>query len=231
MTKSVKHLLIINVAVFVVDYIARAFGSGAIIYNFGLIPREVTYGFAFWRLVTYMFLHGGIWHIFFNMFTLFMFGNDLARRWGPQQFLRYYFVTGVGAGIFSWLADLDGTVVIVGASGAIYALLLAYGLYYPNRIVYIYLLFPVKIKWLVTFMGVMAFLSSFTGSNPGVAHIAHLGGMAIGYALIRGSYWWERLHAHRAHRKREELKRQFELYYGDVRRSIDEKKKKGPTIH
>ena len=88
-----------------------------------------------WQLVTYMFLHGGFFHIFFNMLTLFMFGNELERYWGTPRFLNYYFITGIGAGVCSWIVAPHSFSVVIGASGAIYGLLLAYGLTYPNRIV------------------------------------------------------------------------------------------------
>ena len=121
--------------------------------------------------------------------------------------------------------------VIIGASGALYGILLAYGLSYPNRIVYIYLLFPVKIKWLVIFMGAVAFYSSIAGGEPGVAHVAHLGGMLVGYVWLRGKDWVARMQGRQADRRGEELRRQFEAYYAELRRKLEEEKKKGPTIH
>jgi membrane associated rhomboid family serine protease len=184
-----------------------------------------------WQFVTYMFLHGGVFHIFFNMLTLYMFGNELERHWGTGGFLRYYFITGIGAGICSWLVAMNSWAVIIGASGAIYGLLLAYGLMFPNRIVYLNFLLPLKVKWLVLIMGAMAFLSSIAGSDPGVSSIAHLSGMLVGYLYLRGSNWVDKYRAFNEQRRRDQLKRQFEVYYGDVRRKIDQEKKKGPTIH
>jgi len=168
-----------------------------------------------------MFLHGGIGHIFFNMLTLFMFGNELVRYWGPRRFLVYFFVTGVGAGFCSWIVATRSFSIVIGASGAIYGLLLAYGLTYPNRIVYLNFLFPIRVKWLVIIMGVVAFLSSITGSDPGVASIAHLGGMIVGYLFLKGRDWRDRYRDYNEQRRREQLKRQFEVYYGDVRRKIE----------
>jgi len=155
------------------------------------------------------------------MLTLYMFGNELVRYWGPRQFLAYYFVTGIGAGLCSWIVSMHSISIVIGASGAIYGLLLAYGLTYPNRIVYLNFLFPIRVKWLVIIMGVVAFLSSITGSDPGVASIAHLGGMIIGYIYLKGRYWRARYSEFNAQRRRDQLKRQFEVYYGDVRRKID----------
>jgi len=178
-----------------------------------------------------MFLHGSLFHIFFNMLTLYMFGNELERYWGTRRFCNYYFVTGIGAGFCSWLVAMHSWAVIIGASGAIYGLLLAYGLTYPNRVVYLNFLLPIKVKWLVLIMGAFAFLSSIGGSEPGVASIAHLGGMLIGYLLLKGKSWVDRYRYFSNQRQREQLKRQFEVYYGDVRRKVEQEKKKPPTIH
>jgi membrane associated rhomboid family serine protease len=230
-TRTVKALIILNVAVFLLQVIGDLAGNHFLTVYFGLIPVQVTRSLMLWQFVTYMFLHGGIFHLFFNMLTLFMFGNDLERCWGTRRFLNYYFLTGIGAGMCSWLAAVDSRTVIIGASGAIYGLLLAYGLLYPNRIVYLNFLIPVKVKWLVIFMGVMAFLSSITGSEPGVAHVAHLGGMLIGFIFLKGRDWLAQYQLSQEQRKREALKQQFEVYYGDIRRKIEEEKKKGPTIH
>ncbi len=231
-TRTVKLLIIINVAVFALQTILRALGGYSLVGYFGLIPAAVTYDLRVWQFVTYMFLHGGIFHIFFNMLTLFMFGNDLERYWGTPRFLNYYFLTGIGAGVCSWLVAMNSRSIIIGASGAIYGLLLAYGMLYPNRIVYLNFLLPVKVKWLVLIMGVMAFFSSIAGDEPGVAHIAHLGGMLVGFVFLKSKDWLAQYHVHQEQRKREQLKRQFEVYYGDVRRKIDEDNRKGPpTIH
>jgi membrane associated rhomboid family serine protease len=233
-TKTVKTLIIVNVAVWVVLILARAAGSRFLELTFGLVPWHITHDLFVWQFVSYMFLHeasvlDGFFHIFINMFTLYMFGNDLERVWGSKRLLRYYLIVGIGAGFCSYLVGINARTVTIGASGAIYGLLLAYGLLYPNRLVYLYLLFPIKVKWLVIIMGGLAFLSSITGSEPGVAHIAHLGGILVGYVILRGNRWVERLKIHQDQRRREELKRQFEVYYSEVRRKIDEDKK--PTIH
>jgi len=231
-TRTVKALITINIGVFILQFISsHLLGSNFIDLNFGLVPIRVTNELMLWQLVTYMFLHGGFFHIFFNMLTLFMFGNELERYWGTPRFLNYYFITGIGAGICSWAVAPHSFAVVIGASGAIYGLLLAYGVTYPNRIVYVNFLLPLKVKWLVIIMGAMAFLSSIGGAESGVANIAHLGGMVIGYVVLKGKEWWDKYHYFNAQRQREQLKRQFEVYYGDVRRKVEEDKKKGPTIH
>lgn len=233
-TRTVKTLIIINAAVWVLQILARAVGTNFIEAWFGLIPWRVSHEFMIWQLVSYMFLHdtagmNGFFHIFINMITLYMFGNDLERVWGPKRFLSYYFITGVGAGICSYLVSPNALTVTIGASGAVYGLLLAYGMLYPNRLVYVYMLFPVKVKWLVVFMGVLAFLSSITGSEPGVANIAHLGGILVGLVFLKGRDWLRRLPRYGKSSRADDLERQFEAYYAEMRRKIDKEKK--TTIH
>jgi len=233
-TRTVRALITVNVAVWVLQILGRTAGIHLIEGYLGLIPWRVTHEYMIWQLVSYMFLHdtagmNGFFHIFINMFTLYMFGNDLERVWGARRFLTYYLVTGIGAGICSYLVAPNAITVTIGASGAVYGLLLAYGMLYPNRLVYLYLLFPIKVKWLVVFMGILAFLSSITGSQPGVANIAHLGGILVGLVFLKGRDWMQRFHLYKTDRRSEELKREFEAYYAEMRRKIDEGKK--PTIH
>lgn len=230
-TITVKSLIVANAAVFLLQMAERLMGIRFLVPFFGLVPARVTEELMLWQFGTYLFLHGGIFHLFFNMLTLYMFGNDLERSWGRRRFLSYYFVTGIGAGICSWLVSMDSMAVIIGASGAIYGVLLAYAIMDPDRIVYLNFLFPVKVKWLVLFMGFMAFYSSVSGGEPGVAHIAHLGGMLVGLVLLKGKSWVYRLQLSREQRRRELLRRQFEVYYGEVRSKIENDKGKGPTIH
>jgi membrane associated rhomboid family serine protease len=140
-----------------------------------------------------MFVHGGVWHVAINMFVLWMFGSELETIWGKNEFLKYYFVTGVGAGIIWLIFNISGSnAILIGASGAVYGILMAYGLIFPNRTVYIYFLFPVKVKWFVIFIGAIAFISSMgTGSN--ISHLAHLSGMLIGYLYLRFSDHWRNI--------------------------------------
>jgi membrane associated rhomboid family serine protease len=230
-TKAIKTLIIANVAVFLLQWLGRMAGTNFVEFYFGLIPYRISHEFMIWQFVSYLFLHDThqFFHIFINMFTLYMFGNDLERVWGSQRFLTYYFVTGIGAGLCSYLVSPDAVTVTIGASGAIYGLLLAYGLLYPNRLVYLYFLFPVKVKWFVLFMGVIAFLTSISGSEPGVANIAHLGGLLVGLVFLKGGPWIHRYQSYQANRKMEARKRQFEAYYAEMRRKLE--KDKNPTIH
>lgn len=188
---GVKWLLISNVALFLLYFFAVQFHFSAIFYPFGLIPGQVLGGFAIWQLFTYMFLHDpyGFSHILFNMLTLWMFGADLERTWGRKEFLKYYFLCGVGAGICVVIGNaLFGTMNTrtIGASGAIYGLLLAFGVLYPDRVVLFSFLFPIKAKYFVMIIGAIAFLSSIGASGSGVSHVAHLGGMIFGYGYLRG---------------------------------------------
>ncbi len=231
-TRAVKSLIVVNLGVFVLQVFTGLLRTNFLEIYFGLVPVRVTQDFMIWQFVTYMFLHGGVFHILINMLMLYMFGNELERLWGTGQFVRYYFITGIGAGICSWIVGINTLAVIIGASGAIYGLLLAYGVTFPNRIVYLSFLFPIKVKWMVLIMGGVAFLSSISQPNSGVAHVAHLGGMLVGYVYLKGGHWRNLYKQSEAQRQHDKLKRQFEVYYGDVRRKIEEdKKKKGPTIH
>ena len=147
-------------------------------------------GFRPWQLVTYMFLHADFGHIFFNLFALWMFGQAIEYEWGTKRFATYYFVTGIGAGLLQLLVGiLDmNSAPVVGASGAVYGILLAFGMMYPNN--YIMLLIPpipIKAKYFVIIFGVLELFSGVANLNSGIAHFAHLGGMLFGYILIR--YW------------------------------------------
>jgi membrane associated rhomboid family serine protease len=177
----VKLLLLANAAVYLLMLLARIDFADI----FGLVPRLVWSKFYFWQLITYMFLHGGFWHILMNMFVLWMFGSDLERDWGSREFLKYYFLCGIGAGVFNVIFQPNSLIPIVGASGAIYGLLVAFAIMYPNRTVYLYFLFPVKVKYLVIFLAALEFFLSMTNSQSTVAHFAHMGGMLIGFLYLK----------------------------------------------
>src|SRR5437867_2354227 len=171
---GVKWLLITNIAIFVLYFFTWRTDAGQIFRLFALSPGAVVGHFAIWQLVTYMFLHDptGFGHILFNMLTLWMFGMDLERDWGTKRFLTYYFLCGIGAG----LCDLVVNAVMgnlatrtIGASGAIYGLLLAFGLLYPDRTVLMSFLFPIKAKYFVMIMGAIAFLSSIGSAESRVS--------------------------------------------------------------
>ena len=144
------------------------------------------YNFQIWQLLTYQFMHGGFSHILFNMFALWMFGMEIENLWGPKKFLYYYLLCGVAAGLFQlFVPPLLGaaSAPTIGASGAVYGVLIAFGLLFPNRYIYLYFLLPVKAKYLIGFLLVLEFLLiDSAGSN--VAHLAHLGGALAGFLFI-----------------------------------------------
>jgi membrane associated rhomboid family serine protease len=160
------------------------------------------------------------------MLALWMFGCDLERRWGGEFFLRYYFVSVVGGGILNALLVPGQLAPSIGASAGIYGILLAYGLIYPNRIVYFYFLFPIKMKYFVGIIGGIAFYSSITAGQSGIAHLAHLGGMIFGYLYLRRVNPWERFKLYLDQRRLARLKRRFQVVQG--RRRDDDSK---PTLH
>jgi membrane associated rhomboid family serine protease len=186
---ALKALIAANVVMFV----ATAF-MPALVLQLGLVPIDVVEHLRAWRLVTYMFLHGGIFHIAFNMLALWMFGAELERTWGTRYFLKFYFVTGVGAAALTVLFSLlpfEFTQSlyrsnVIGASGAIYGLLLAYALYFPDRPIYMYFVFPIPAKIFVAIMGGIALLASL-GDSGGVANITHLGGLIVAYLFLKSA--------------------------------------------
>lgn len=181
MAKGVKYLLIANAALFLLEL-----ASGMrIIRWLGLSSSLVWQKGYLWQLVTYMFLHGGFWHLAINMFVLWMFGTELERTWGTAQFMKYYFLTGVGAGVLSLLLTPGSTVPTVGASGAIFGLLVAYAMIYPNRLIYLWFFIPIKAKYLALMLGVFELLATIHLARDGIAHWAHLGGMLVGFAYLK----------------------------------------------
>ncbi|MEX2632699.1 MAG: rhomboid family intramembrane serine protease [Balneolales bacterium] len=155
----------------------------------GLIPTDPAIFYP-WQLVSYMFLHstGSIFHLFFNLFVLWMFGQSIENAWGTQRFVYYYFLTGIGAGLLHLIVNLAAIPIIptIGASGAVYGILLAFAIMYPNREIFlIFLPIPIKAKYFVIILGSIEFISGVSGMQTGIAHFAHLGGMLVGYILIK----------------------------------------------
>ena len=143
-------------------------------------------GFLIWQVVTYLFLHGGFFHIFFNMLALWFFGVELENVWGTRRFLTYYFICGIGAAVSNlYLGPLFAPPApTIGASGAIYGVLLAFGMLFPDAPVFLYFLFPIKAKYLVAiFIGIELFYG-VTGTQNGIAHFAHLGGALVGFIYL-----------------------------------------------
>jgi membrane associated rhomboid family serine protease len=188
LSPAVKALIVGNVAMFLVMPFIPSVAR-----SLTLVPAAVLHG-RVWQVVTYMFLHGSLAHIFFNMLALWMFGTELERLWGTPFFVRYYFATGIVAGLSTVLFSMAPMPVTanlydsgtIGASGAIYGLLLAYGLTFPDRLLMLFLVFPVPAKYAVMIFGGIELFLSASDIGGGVAHITHLGGLAAGYALLRG---------------------------------------------
>lgn len=195
LTPMVKRLLLANLGVFLLQHLVALQYNASLTTYFGLTPDLVVSRFMIWQLVTYMFLHGGWMHLLFNMFVLWMFGTEIERQWGGKELLFYYLITGVGAGIFNILFNLFtpySGIPTIGASGAVYGILLAFGLMFPNRYIYLYFFFPVKAKYLVMIAALLTFMSAISYNPDGIAHFAHLGGMIVGFVYLKADW---RLHS------------------------------------
>lgn len=200
----IKNLLIINVIVFLIQVIGQGISSSnglsfsdIITKYFALIPLQglvagtrgievISWDFYLWQLITYQFMHGGFSHILFNMFALWMFGIEIENMWGSKKFLYFYLGAGIVAGLCHLLVSpLLGAPAAptIGASGAVYGVLIAFGLLFPNRYIFLYFLIPVKAKYLIGFLVLIEFLA-VDSANSGVAHLAHLGGALFGLIYI-----------------------------------------------
>jgi membrane associated rhomboid family serine protease len=185
---GVKWLLISNTLVFMIYSL-----GGESIHNqmllLALSTKLVVFSFPWfiWQLFTYLFMHGSITHLLFNMLSLWMFGTTLEQTWGTRAFLKFYFLCGIGAGICDVTVNalLGHNTLTIGASGAIYGLLLAFGVLFPDSTVLMNFLFPIKAKYMVTIYGAIALFSALGSGNSGVSNIAHLGGMLFGWIYLK----------------------------------------------
>ena len=187
---AVKALIIANIVMFVF-----AWFSGTVQDWLGMQPAAVVGKGQLWRLATYMFLHsrGGVGHILFNMLALWMFGVELERMWGTRYFLKFYFFCGVCAALTTVVLSFVPLAIFaslyqsltIGASGAIFGVLLAYALYFPHRPILVMFVFPVPAKYFVMIMGGISLLASLGASSGGIAHPTHLGGLAAGYLYLK----------------------------------------------
>ena len=194
LTPMVKKIMIFNGVIFIVQQFFNIFSPGFFEQFFGLNHLGFIHEFKIWQIFTYMFLHGSWMHIFFNLIALWMFAGELEELWGGKLFLKYYLYSGLGAGLFIAFMNYisfnqyEMAVTTIGASGAIYALLLAYGLTWPDREVLLYFVFPVKIKYLVLGFGLIEFfgtLSNATGHGTNISHIGHFGGLVSGFFFMQ----------------------------------------------
>lgn len=192
MTPTVKSLLIVNGVMFLLQF---TLGT-AVIANLGLWPLDLSElssvrpHFQLPQLVTYGFLHGDIAHLLLNMYALWMFGSTLERLWGAKIFVVYYFACLIGAGIVQLIVATqgDGYYPTIGASGAVFGLLLAFGMFFPRaKLFLIFIPIPIEARYFVIFYGLIELWFGVTGTLAGIAHFAHLGGMLVGLLLIL--YW------------------------------------------
>ena len=192
---GLKWLLIANIGIFLIAYILNRVSLVALVFSkLTLVPFAVVQRFELWRPITYLFLHDGIGHILWNMLALWMFGAELERLWGTTRFLRFYFACGIIGGLTVIVCAylFGGTnIPTVGSSGAVYGLLVAYGLMFPDQTVLFSFLIPMKSKYFVMIIGSIIFLQSYMATvggqqGSGVAVVAHLGGMVAGFLLLRG---------------------------------------------
>jgi len=232
LTPAIKTLLIACTAVFLVEVLTRLVaGPGAeyfLIRWFGLVPWGFTHRLRLWQPFTYLFLHGGFWHLFWNMLFLWMFGVDLERTWGKRRFYFYYFLTGVGAALVNVAVKLlmdpagSGSALVptIGASGAIYAVILAAALVFPDREVWMFP-FPISLpmKVYAIIMGAIEFFGTLSGSGDGVSHVTHLSGILIGYLFLRRSSLHYDFRGRYSGWKLRRARRKFEVY---MRRHKDE---------
>ena len=177
LTPWVKRLLIANTVVFALTWLI---GPGFVVEWFSFQPTKIL--FRPWTPLTYMFLHGGFGHLFWNMLFLFFFGPQLESKWGSKEFIRYYLVCGLGGVALSFLFV---SYSIIGASAAVYGVMLAFAMAWPDAPIYVWGIFPVKAKWLVGFFVLITFTNAFGGAGGGVAHFAHLGGFAAGFLYLK----------------------------------------------
>jgi len=237
-TPGVQLLIIANFAVYFlqlfIHYFRGAFAEHLFEMWSGLVPGGVIPGLRIWQPVTYLFLHSvdDIWHIILNMFTLWMFGREVELVWGRNRFLRYYFLTGVGAGIvnvvvktFPMLWGRENSFIpTIGASGAIFGILIACAILFPDRRAYIIPIpVPIKMKWIVAGMAAITFLGTFGLGGDKVSHICHLGGMLIGYLYLRRDSYLFRIRNEVSDWKYQRNRKKFDVYIN--------KQKKEPPSH
>jgi membrane associated rhomboid family serine protease len=178
LTPWVKRLLIANGAIFLLMWVSGS--AGFFVEWFAFRPSRILT--RPWGALTYMFLHAGFWHVFINMLMLFFFGMPLERRWGSREFIKYYLLCGLGGVALSFVFQSSS---IIGASAAVYGLMAAFAMTWPDAPIYIWGIFPVKAKWLAAFLFVVSTLSAFGGGGDGIAHFAHLGGLVTGFVYLR----------------------------------------------
>lgn len=180
---GVRVLIALNLAVFVV---AQFVPAAALYARLGLVPAAVVNHGQWWQVVTYLFTHAGLGHLVLNMLMLWMFGAVIERRWGTREFVAYFFITGIGAGICSILMNTQSLVPVVGASGAIFGILVAFAMMFPESVILMFFFVPMKMKHAVVVLAGINLLGALSNPGSGVAYIAHLGGGLVGFLYLKG---------------------------------------------
>ncbi len=235
MTRTIKTLILINIGVYLLEIAGgrAASGENLLVEIFGLSSHThiqetdgVSHRFLIWQFFTYMFLHGGVWHLAINMFILWMFGRQLEDLWGNKAFLRYYLTCGIGAGVATYFFTMGSDVVTIGASGAIFGILVAYAVIYPEQLVTLLLFFilpiTLKAKHLVMIIAGMELLQCISGTVDGIGHFAHLGGAVVGYIYLK---MWRRFSYYDAGQRETFLSRLGEVFsrWGQRRADLSER--------
>jgi len=223
-TPAIRNIVIACTAVFLVQTLLMLFsraGAALMLREFGLVPHLFTHGLRLWQPASYLFLHGGLFHLLFNMLALWMFGCDIERAWGRRRFYNYFFLTGIGAGLINVLVKTvmdprglgSASIPTIGASGAIYGVLLAAAILFPDRRIWL-IPFPVMIpmKIYVLGIGAIAFFSSLGATGDNVSHVSHLGGMLVGYLYLRRGSWFFRARNSLSDWRRQRARRRFAVY-------------------
>jgi len=223
-TPAVKTLVLACTGIFLLQTLIEKFllPSATSWFNhaFGLVPTGVIPGLRIWQPVTYLFLHGGLWHLLINMLMLWMFGRELELVWGKKRFLNYFFICGVGAGIITILVKFvqfwgrtPPDVPTIGASGAIFGILIANAILFPDRQIWLFPLpITIPMRPFVAVMGAIEFFSTIGVTGDKVSHICHLGGMLIGWIYLRRSSFLFRVRNEVADWKYQRNRKRFEVY-------------------
>ncbi|MFH1046483.1 MAG: rhomboid family intramembrane serine protease [Candidatus Omnitrophota bacterium] len=184
----VRRLILANIAIFIIVHL---FPSAPWLSVLGLSPRYVWAKLWLWQPLTYMFIHAGLWHLAVNMLMLWFFGPAIETSWGKRQFLFYYFFTGIGAGLCNILASWHSTAPVIGASGAIFGILVAYALMFPETEILMFFIIPMKMKQAILFLAGLNLLGALSSPHAGIAYFAHLGGGLFGYLYLKHE-WLQR---------------------------------------
>ncbi|HOW28854.1 MAG TPA: rhomboid family intramembrane serine protease [Elusimicrobiota bacterium] len=212
LSAAVRILITLSFAL----YLAQLVSGRNLVNLLGLTPSLVVHRQQVWQIVTYMFLHDGFFHLLLNMFVLWMFGQSLERSWGMGRFILFFLAGGIGGGILQIALNPHSVFPVIGASAAIYALLAATAIENPDAVVYMYFLFPLRIRHLVALLAVLEFIAGFSGAETGRANLAHLGGLVTGIMILKGGgilgcprrAWGrilDRLHTIRSHKNKVEF--------------------------